>query len=248
MFDAGSGKGRAVMSEKSTRKKRHRPKWGKLLAGALVIAALAATWRYTPLSEYLTGERISAWAQAVRGMPSAPIWTALAYILSSYVMFPRPVLTLFTVIAFGPWLGFTYSMAGIMLAALSHYYVGRALPSDTVARLAGSKMDKVTEGLKGHGFLAIFAIRVVPVAPFPVEGIIAGAARIKVWDYSLGTFLGMLPGVLATTVFGREIERALKDPSKINYWVVGAVIVVFVLMTYFVGRWFAKQQAQPAGT
>ena len=43
-------------------------------------------------------------------------------------MFPRPLITLFAVIAFGPWLGFVYSMTGILLAALVTYYVGVKLP------------------------------------------------------------------------------------------------------------------------
>ena len=49
----------------------------------------------------------------------------------------RPLLTLITVVAFGPWLGFAYSMLGIMIAALATYYTGRALPRDTVKRIAG---------------------------------------------------------------------------------------------------------------
>ena len=32
-------------------------------------------------------------------------------------LFPRALITLFGVIAFGPWLGFAYAMSGILLAA-----------------------------------------------------------------------------------------------------------------------------------
>jgi phospholipase D1/2 len=37
--------------------------------------------------------------------------------------------------------------------------------------------------------------------------------RIKLWHYTLGTFLGMLPGVLATSIFGTQITAALEDFS-----------------------------------
>jgi phospholipase D1/2 len=219
---------------------KRRPAWGKIAAAIVGIAALFALWRYTPLSDYLTGERISDWARVLRELPAAPLWVALVYVATSYIMFPRPVLTLITAIAFGPWLGFTYSMIGIMIAALSHYYVGRLLPKDTVQRIAGDNMKQVSARLKQHGFMAMFAVRVIPVAPFPVEGIIAGAMRLSIWDYSLGTFLGFLPGVLATMVFGREIERALKDASTINYWILGAVVLVFIAVTFFIGRWLTR--------
>ncbi|MBX6392064.1 MAG: TVP38/TMEM64 family protein [Burkholderiales bacterium] len=228
------------------KKRPRKPAWGKLVAAAVVIAALTAAWRYTPLADYLTAQRIGAWARYVREMQLAPLWTVIAYVVTSYLMFPRPLLTLFTVIAFGPWLGFTYSMLGIMVAALSHYYVGRLLPPDFIRKLMGDKMDRIGDRLRDHGFLTVFAIRVVPVAPFPVEGFAAGAKRLRVWDYSLGTFLGMLPGVLATTIFGREIERALNDPSQINYWVLGGVVLALILVTVLVGRWLNKLQAAPA--
>jgi phospholipase D1/2 len=221
--------------------RRRGPAWGKILAAALVIAALAAAWRYTPLSEYITAQRVTGWARAMRGSHWAPIAVMLAYTPAAFVMFPRPLITLFTVIAFGPWLGFAYSMTGIIAAALATYYAGRVLPPGTVKRIAGDKLDDVTKALRRHGLLAMLAVRVVPAAPFVVEGVIAGAVRIKVWDYTLGTFIGMLPGVLATTVFGNEIAAALEDPSRINYWLVGAVVAAMVVLTWLVRRWFKSQ-------
>ena len=51
-------------------------------------------------------------------------------------MFPRPLITLAAVVAFGPWLGFLYALIGILVAAAVAYYAGR-LRRDTVRRLAG---------------------------------------------------------------------------------------------------------------
>ncbi len=223
--------------------RRRGPAWGKIIAFAIVIAALAAAWRYTPLSEYITYDRITGWARMMREVEWAPLALIVAYTPAAFLMFPRPLVTLFGVIAFGPWLGFTYGMTGIILAALATYYAGRGLSRETVKRVAGEKLDHVTGVLRKHGLMAIFAIRIVPAAPFVVEGIIAGAARIKVWHYALGTFLGMLPGVLTTTVFGDQIATALDDASKINYWMIGGVVLFFAVMTYFVRRWFMRQQS-----
>lgn len=222
---------------------RRRPAWGKILIAALVIAALAAAWRYTPLSEYITAERINGWARAMRQNTWAPLAVIFAYTPAAFVMFPRPVLTLLTVIAFGPWLGFAYGMAGIITAALATYYTGRLLPERTVQRLAGDRLDDVVKALRRHGLMAMLAVRIIPVAPFAVEGLIAGALPIKVWDYTLGTFLGMLPGVLATSVFGSQISAALEDPASINWWIVAAVIVAMIALIWFVRRWFASQGA-----
>ncbi|HEX6317282.1 MAG TPA: TVP38/TMEM64 family protein [Burkholderiales bacterium] len=222
-------------------KGRRSPAWGKLLAIVVVIAALAAAWRYTPLSDYITAERITGWARAIRGWTWAPLVVMFLYTPAAFVMFPRPVLTLLTVIAFGPWLGFAYGMAGIIGSALVTYYVGRLLPEKTLQRLAGDKLDDVIRALRRRGLMAMLAVRIIPVAPFAVEGFIAGAVPIKLWDYTLGTFLGMLPGVLATSVFGGQLTAALEDPSTINWWIVGGVIVAMVALTWYVKRWFASQ-------
>jgi phospholipase D1/2 len=219
----------------------HKPAWGKLLAVALACAALAAAWRYTPLAELVTPERIIGWAKSVRGTPWAPVAVVLIYTPAAFVMFPRPLLTLLTVIAFGPRLGFVYGMAGILLSALATYYAGRILKTSTVERLTGKYSSHARKVLREHGLAAMIAIRIVPAAPFVLEGILAGAMRIKLWHYMLGTFIGMLPGVLATSVFGDQITRALEDPSTINWWLVAAVIVGFALMTWAVKRWFARR-------
>jgi len=232
------------MSEvREGKRRRRQPAWGKILAVVLACAALAAAWRYTPLSEFITAERIIGWARAVRGVTWAPIVVIALYTPAAFVMFPRPLLTLLTVIAFGPWLGFAYGMAGILVAALATYYAGQLLSRETVKRLAGEKLDDMSKKVRSHGLAAVTAVRIVPAAPFALEGIVAGAARIKLWHYTLGTFLGMLPGVLATSVFGVQITAALEDPSTINWWIVAGVVLAFVLFTYLVRRWFSQQES-----
>jgi uncharacterized membrane protein YdjX (TVP38/TMEM64 family) len=226
-------------------KTRHgdRPAWGRIFLIALGVAGLAAAWRYTPLSDYVTGERIAGWARAIRETPWAPLIVMAAYTPAAFVMFPRPLLTLLTVIAFGPWLGFAYGMSGILLSAYATYYTGRLLKPGAVRRLAGRHMEPVKKALQRHGLAAMFAVRIVPAAPFVIEGIVAGALRVGRWDYGLGTFLGMLPGVLATSVFGNEIAAFLEDPEKATWWIAAGVVAAMGATMYFVKRWLARQPA-----
>jgi phospholipase D1/2 len=218
-----------------------RPAWGKIAVLVVTCVGLAAAWRYTPLSELVTGENVTAWARSVREFPWAPAIVIVAYIPTAFLMFPRPLLTLLTVIAFGPWLGFAYGMIGIVVSALATYYAGRVLKRETVKRLAGRHFDRISKSLRRHGLMAMTAMRIVPAAPFALEGILAGALRVKVWHFTLGTVLGVLPGVLATSVFGQQITAALEDPSQINWWIVGGVIVAFAAMI-----WFFKRQLTDA--
>lgn len=213
------------------------PAWGAFLWVAIVIAGLTAVWQLTPLAEVATADRVIALARDIGGRWWAPLMVLAVYTPACIVMFPRPLITLFTVLAFGAWLGFVYAMSGILVAALATYLTGRLLDRATVRRLAGRKLNQVSEMLRKHGLLAITALRLVPLAPFAVEGLVAGAIRIKLWQYTLGTAIGLLPGTLTTTVFGDQLETALRDPSEINYWLVTGIVIFFAIAVLMVRRW-----------
>jgi uncharacterized membrane protein YdjX (TVP38/TMEM64 family) len=163
-------------------------------------------------------------------------------------MFPRPVITLAAVVAFGPWLGFVYAMSGVLLSALAGYVAGQHLGRDTLRRIAGRKLNRLSKALRRRGIMAVTAVRLVPLAPFVIESLVAGAIHIRLWHFMLGTFLGMLPGMLVATVFGDQLESALRDPARINYWVVGGVLVFFVVLTVAVRRWLARQSQGAAAS
>ena len=144
-------------------------------------------------------------------------------------MFPRPLITLFAVIAFGPWLGFAYGMSGILLAALVTYTSASSFRRTRCADSPARRWIRLPTCYAVAGSRC-FAVRIVPAAPFAVEGFVAGNIGIKLRDFLLGTFLGMLPGTLTTTVFGDQIQTALEDPSRINWWLVAGVLLMFVVM------------------
>jgi phospholipase D1/2 len=164
-----------------------------------------------------------------------------AYTPAAVLMFPRALLTLVAIIAFGLWAGIAYAAAGILVAALAVYYAGRTMKYQTVQRIAGEKLEPVRKVLRTHGVMAIFALNLVPAPPFAVQGAIAGACRVPAWDYLWGSILGMAPGLLTWTVFGGQVVRALRDPSEISWWVVAAAIVLFSVFTWYVRCWFAQQ-------
>jgi phospholipase D1/2 len=222
-----------------------RSNWWKLVAAACVIAGLAAIWKFTPLAQWLEPERVTGWARNFGGRRWAPFLVIAAYTPACIVMFPRPVITLFAVVAFGPWLGFLYAMLGIELAAWVTYVAGRRFDRRTVHRVAGSNLHRMIEVMRKRGLLAMTALRLVPLAPFAVEGVVAGAVRIKLWHFMVGTALGMLPGTLAATILSDQLQAALEDPGKVNYWLIAGAVLLVMLATWFVRRWLIGGAASP---
>lgn len=214
--------------------------WRQIAVTAVIVTALTLAWRYTALSEWVSVENATQWAGQFSALWWAPVVLMLLYTPASVIMFPRPVLTLTAVVMFGPWLGFLYAMSGILLASTTHYYAGRMFGRDTVRRIAGGRLNRITGILRHHGVVAVTAIRLVPVAPFFVPGLVAGAIRLRLWQFLLGTFFGMLPGALTTTVFADQLQAAFKDGGHVNYWIVGGVILMFAVVMLLVRRWFNR--------
>jgi phospholipase D1/2 len=161
----------------------------------------------------------------------------LAYTPVAFTLFPRPLVTLFAVIAFGPLMGFVYAMLGIELSAWVSFVLGTKLDRNTVRRIAGRKLNSILQVLRRRGLIAMTALRLVPIAPFLVEGVVAGAMRVKLSDFMIGTGLGMLPGTLTSTVFGDQLQVWLEDPSRINYWLIALVLGFLGIATWLVRRW-----------
>jgi len=213
--------------------------WKKIGLVIAIVIALTLAWRYTPLSDWVSVDSATQWAGQFSGVWWAPLVLIVLYTPASLIMFPRPILTLTAVVMFGPWLGLLYAMSGVLLAAATHYYAGRLFSRDTVRRLAGGRLNRITGIMRNHGVAAITAVRLTPVAPFFVPGLVAGAIRIKLWHFLLGTFFGMLPGALATTVFADQLQSAFAD-GHVNYWVVAGAVLFFGILMAGVRKWFKR--------
>jgi phosphatidylserine/phosphatidylglycerophosphate/cardiolipin synthase-like enzyme/uncharacterized membrane protein YdjX (TVP38/TMEM64 family) len=220
--------------------KTGRPAWFVPAATVALVAILAALWHWTPLARWADSNRIVAWASDFALMPWASALIVLAYTPASIVMFPRPLLTVLAVAAFGAWYGFAYAFAGIMIAALATYALGIHLDRQGVRRIARGRLNRLSQVMRKRGLLAMTAVRLVPLAPFAVVNMMAGAIRIRPAHFVLGTAFGILPGTLTATVLGDQLFAALRDPRLINPVALVVVVALAGLLaaaTWLVRRW-----------
>jgi uncharacterized membrane protein YdjX (TVP38/TMEM64 family) len=94
--------------------------------------------------------------------------------------------------------------------------------------------------MRKRGLLAMTAVRLVPLAPFAVVNMMAGAIRIRPTHFVFGTALGILPGTLTATVLGDQLFAALRDPRLIIPLAVAVVVALGALLavaTWMVRRW-----------
>lgn len=213
-----------------------------LVVFGAILAALALAWRYTPLAEIATPDNVTAFAQQTASRPWTPLAVMLAYPVAAVIMFPRPLITLFAVVAFGPLMGFVYAMAGIATSASATYFVGRSLPDHTIERHMTPKLRDLRSVLRSRGFMGSIAISIVPVAPFLAVGIAAGAMRLKLRDYLPGVLIGHLPGTITTTIFGHQLKTFLQHGgSKLDYLLIAGAVAFFAATIAIVRRWYARE-------
>jgi phospholipase D1/2 len=196
----------------------------------LMLAGLAVTWRWTPLGHWLDVATLVEWASPLRDHPLTPLAVIGAYAVGGLVVAPITVLIVATAIAFGPLLGFTYSLFGCLLSAALTYGIGSLIGRDTVRRFAGAQVSRLSHRIARHGLTAILLVRVLPVAPFTVVNVLAGASEVRFRDFILATFLGMLPGLLVMTFFGNRLESAIRDPKAESFMILASLVVALVLV------------------
>ena len=152
------------------------------------------------------------------------------------MLFPVSVLVAVTVVLFGPVLGIVYALIGATMSGAMTFAIGRHLRRDTVRRLAGRRLNDLSRRLGERGLIAIVFVRVVPVGPFSIVNIVAGASHIRWRDFLLGTLIGLVPGVTAAWVFVDRVAAAIRDPSAATFVLVAAAGAALIALVWIITR------------
>lgn len=218
---------------------RHLMKVIFLIAGVL---ALAAIWRWTPAGEWVDIASARSAGEWIRRQPLTPLLVIAAYIFGGMIAFPVTLMIMATVMVFGPWWGLAYALAGSELSALVVFGSGRLLGRDAVRRFAGSLLNRLSQKLSDSGLTAIITFRIVPVAPFSVINLIAGVSEIRVKDFAIGTFVGMLPGVAAIALLADRISDSLRHPDMARFAALGIAVLLVGGGLVGLRRWVKRKR------
>jgi phospholipase D1/2 len=194
----------------------------------VLLLLLGASWRWTPLGDSLTAERLAS-ALALFESPWVRFGTATAVIaVTTLLMVPLTPLVVASAILLGPWLGFASSMTGAMLSAAVGFIGGERMGGQLLERYSESRVHRLSRRLSDRGILAVAVLRMVPVAPYTVVNVVAGASHLQLGRFLLGTLIGMVPGLAALTWFSDSLYRAVTEPGPQS-------VAVLIGATAFIG-------------
>jgi phosphatidylserine/phosphatidylglycerophosphate/cardiolipin synthase-like enzyme/uncharacterized membrane protein YdjX (TVP38/TMEM64 family) len=188
----------------------------RLLLAGLLIGGLVAAWQLTPLSDWVDPDRLAGLLESIAASPWAGPAVLAAFLVGGLVAFPVTVMILATAVALGPRSGFVWALAGCLVNASATFGVGRLLGPDGVERLLGRRIGGVLRRIRHGGIVPVMIIRNLPIAPFTVVNVVAGASAIRFRDYLIGTALGMAPGIAVVTLLGDRLRGVLEHPTPGN--------------------------------
>lgn len=198
--------------------------WPVLVAAAFALAVIGA-WLWTPLGRWLDPDALLRMLAPLTRSPWAPLAIGAIFVAGGLVLIPVTLLIVVTAATFGPLLGGVYAMGGALLSAAAGYGIGSALGRHRVRRLFGSRLNRVGSRLSRHGVAVVTAVRLLPLAPYSIVNLAAGAAQVGLRTFLIGTALGMLPGIAGASVFADQLVRTLRRPDPFN------VVLLIVLFT-----------------
>lgn len=210
-----------------------------LLLVLLLVLGLAMAWSWSPLRDWLD---VDAAVASIRqaGQSFGPVAAVAGLTLALVLAVPLIFLTLVAVAAYGPLAGSACVLAAALLSAAVSYTVGYRLGREVVERLAGPRVNQLSRRLARQGLLAVIAVRLVPVAPFAVVNMVAGASHLRLRDLLLGTAIGILPGTLGVALFLEQIQAALRSPTPWTWGLVALTAVLLGLGAWGLRRWMRR--------
>jgi uncharacterized membrane protein YdjX (TVP38/TMEM64 family) len=221
----------------------------KIAAALLLAVALFFLARFFPVARWT-----SAFVDWVRTLG---FWGALvyfaAYVLGTVLFVPGTALTLGSGLLFGVLWGTLLvslaSVTGATFAFLIARYVGREWTLKRIERYP--KFKVIDQAIGERGFKLVLLMRLQPVfLPFAILNYALGLTRVRLRDYVLASWMGMLPATTLYVYVGSSLKSisdlvqgkvpAVGPWHELPFW--GGLVLSAVLVAIFTR--IAKQALQ----
>jgi uncharacterized membrane protein YdjX (TVP38/TMEM64 family) len=177
-----------------------------LVAGALFVAL--GGQRYLDFAA-LAANRERLLALVAQDAAGAAIAFIALYAGLVALSFPAAeLLTIAGGFLFGRWFGTLYAIVGATAGASLFFLAARA----GLARLAAAALPQAARlqaGFRRNAFSYLLMLRLVPLFPFWLVNLVAGAAGLRLGVYVLGTFLGIIPATFVYASLGSGLGTLL---------------------------------------
>lgn len=233
------------------------PLWRRLWPVYLIVAGLTAGWQLG-LFRYLSLDTLREQHEALRSFVEGNLLLAVAayiliYALSTLFMVPGALwITIAGGFLFGLAGGSVATTVGATLGASLLFLAARTAFGGMLRERAGPFLRKMEAGFHQNPRAYMFALRFLPIVPFPVANIAPALLGARYPDYALTTAIGIIPGVVAYTWIGAGLGATFAagenpDIASVagNLVPAFAALAVVSLMPVVWKKFFARKTAKP---
>jgi uncharacterized membrane protein YdjX (TVP38/TMEM64 family) len=233
----------AAEDQQQTAKPKPNFRWKWLLYLLIAAAAIGAA-SYFGVQDLLA--RGLDWIAQLG--PWGPAIFIGLYIVASVLFIPGSVLTLGAGAVFGVVWGSIYVSIASTLAATCAFLIGRYLARDVIAKkIAGNeRFAAIDKAVANEGWKIVGLTRLSPLFPFTLLNYAFGLTQVKLRDYVLASWIGMMPGTIMYVYLGSLAQAATGDRARsTGEWLLyGVGLLATVIVTVFVTRLAKKALAK----
>jgi len=204
--------------------------------GAMVVGvlSLAIAWQWTPLGHWVRWAAHSA--RPMRESAVMALAVITAFVAGGLLLVPATALIVATTLVFGPILGFAYAFLGSLASAFAGYGLGHVLSRERVRRALGRLLHAIDPRLARRIVRAVATGRLVPIAPFTVVNLVAGASGVDLPTFALRTTVMLTFGTAILTLLAWRFADVVRHPDFRNVGWLVAIVLLFLLLAPFARR------------
>jgi uncharacterized membrane protein YdjX (TVP38/TMEM64 family) len=210
----------------------------RIILALLVLALLAVlAWRFQLFGQLQALLRQVLDAIAALGF-WGPVLFVLLYIVCCIALVPGAVLTLGAGAVFGLVKGSILVSIAATLGATAAMLVGRYLARDWVQRKLATHptFNSIDQAVEREGWKIVFLTRLSPAFPFFLVNYLYGLTRVRLRDYVLATWIGIMPGSTLFVYIGSLASPDSAKNSAAAWTFKGIGLVATVLVTVYLTK------------
>lgn len=223
-----------------------------LLLIAALVFVLCGGRRYLTFAQ-LAEHRALLCGFVARAGFLAVVGFTLAYAVLTALSVPGAMLmTLAAGFLFGPWLGGLYALVGATCGAGAVFLAARTGLASLVD-LAGPRVQRLKARFRADAFSYLLCLRLVPIFPFWLVNLAAGAADMAASAYLAATFFGMIPGTFIYAGIGNSVSLLIANGQRPDPYtifrpnillpLVGLALLALLPVAY--RHWSARDRTAP---
>lgn len=198
-----------------------------------ILITILITIKILRLDQHLEKERLQNWISSFGR--AGPIAYIILFSITPSLFLPGLPVTVAGGIVFGPLWGTIYASIGSTIGACLAFLIARYFARSQIENLLTGKLQAIDEGVEKKGWLFVAITRLIPLFPFNLLNYAFGLTKIKFRDYAIASWIFMLPGTAAYTIFSSSLLDAIHGRVS-KELIIGIVLLAFILTVPLIYR------------